>query len=124
MLIGSQGIGNGGHHPSGHNRQYPHSYLEGTMCRTYNPGYATYMGDGSGRDNYIILNNGGLTRFDKPCMQIPRKYGGSRDSSPKGYKPTPSFKYVSDGSGRDSYVIQNGGGLVNDFRSKRSDQIF
>jgi len=68
MLIGSQGVGHGGHHPSGHNRMYPHSYVESTMCRTYNPGYASYTGDGSGRDAYIILNNGGLTRLDKGNM--------------------------------------------------------
>jgi len=108
----------------GHNRQYPHSPVESTMCRTYNPGYASYMGDGSGRDNYIILNNGGLARNDKACMQVAKKYGGGRDYSPKPFKPTPSFKYQSDGSGRDSYVIKNHGGLVSDFRGGRADAIF
>ena len=50
--------------------------------------------------------------------------GGQRDISPKPFKPTPPFKYISDGSGRDSYVIKNSGGLVSEFRGGRSDAIF
>ena len=35
------------------------------------------------------------------------------------------LKYHSDGTGRDSYVIKNSGGLVNDYGgSHRSDVIF
>ena len=29
--------------------------------RSYNPKSTSYFGDGSGRDNYIIYNQGGLT---------------------------------------------------------------
>jgi len=32
-------------------------------------------------------------------------------SPPIGYKPTPTFKYVSDGSGWDYYVTMSSGGL-------------
>lgn len=35
-------------------RKYPHSMTEAGICRTYNPVYASYSGDGSGRDSYII----------------------------------------------------------------------
>lgn len=104
MLTSKYGYGNGGHDPRGAARAYPHSYLEATMTRTFNPGYASYMGDGSGRDSYIILNNGGLSRFDKACMMT-RKNRASPDTSPKPYKQPPAFKYQSDGTGRDSYVI-------------------
>ena len=38
------------------------------MMRTHNPTYASYSGDGSGRDSYIILNNGGLSNADKSHM--------------------------------------------------------
>lgn len=31
-----------------------------TIYRTYNPKYVTYTGDGSGRDTYVTLANGGL----------------------------------------------------------------
>ena len=44
---------------------YPHSSLEAGMMRTHNPKYAGYSGDGTGRDSYIILNNGGLTKEAK-----------------------------------------------------------
>ncbi len=46
-------------------RAYPHSPVEAGMMRTHNPTYASYSGDGSGRDSYIILNNGGLTKESK-----------------------------------------------------------
>lgn len=94
------------------------------MCRTFNPGYASYTGDGSGRDAYIILNNGGLTRLDKGHMMQTKKFGPGRDGSPKPFKPTPPFKYISDGSGRDSYVIKNSGGLVNEFKGGAADKVF
>lgn len=32
-------------------------------------------------------------------------------SNPIGFKPTPTIKYVSDGSGWDFYVTQSSGGL-------------
>lgn len=35
-----------------------------------------------------------------------------------------SFSYISDGSGRDSYVVQNSGGLVNDFRCVPTESFF
>ena len=82
MITSFYGVGNGGHDTRGPQRQYPHSPLEASMTRTYNPGYASYMGDGSGRDSYIILNNGGLTHQDKPYMMT-RKNRPSPDTSPK-----------------------------------------
>ena len=74
--------------------------------RTYNPGYASYTGDGSGRDSYIILNNGGLARESKCGMMNIKKPGRSpHRNRTLGAKPAPAFYYKSDGSGRDSYVI-------------------
>ena len=35
------------------------------MNRTDYPKYASYFGDGKGRDKYIILNNGGLAQQNK-----------------------------------------------------------
>ena len=51
-------------------RAYPHSSVEAGMMRTHNPTYANYSGDGSGRDSYIILNNGGLAREPKRNMMF------------------------------------------------------
>ena len=36
--------------------------------RTFSPKYASYFGNGSGRDTYVVLNNGGLTNSDKKYM--------------------------------------------------------
>ena len=41
--------------------------------RTFHPKYATYTGDGNGRDHYILFNNGGLSQL--------RDYRGSMRSS-------------------------------------------
>ena len=49
-------------------RKYPHSPIEAGMARCANPTYVSYTGDGSGRDSYIILNNGGLTNSPKRNM--------------------------------------------------------
>ena len=38
------------------------------MMRTHNPTYANYSGNGTGRDSYIIINNGGLAGSDKKNM--------------------------------------------------------
>ena len=47
---------------------YPQNEREATMARSHNPKYASYMGDGSGRDSYVVLNNGGLTNTEKKFM--------------------------------------------------------
>lgn len=33
------------------------------LNRTYNPKWVTYWGDGNGRDQYIVFNNGGLNEL-------------------------------------------------------------
>jgi hypothetical protein len=47
---------------------YPHNEREASMARSHNPKYASYTGDGSGRDTYVVLNNGGLTNVEKKFM--------------------------------------------------------
>ena len=49
-------------------RKYPCTPVEAGMARSQNPTYVSYTGDGTGRDSYIILNNGGLTREPKEHM--------------------------------------------------------
>ena len=117
-----QYTGNGGHTitPSS---KYPHDSLEASMTRTFCPRYANYMGDGSGRDSYVIVNNGGLTNSDKRAMcwrntRMPQNH----QASPR--KEAVSHTYISDGSGRDSYVLHNSGGLVHDWRCGPSESVF
>lgn len=97
--------------------------LEHSMARTLEPKYASYFGDGSGRDSYIILNNGGLAVADKSGM-MRRTMRVQPDLTKKAYKESTAVKYISDGSGRDSYVIRNSGGLVSDFRGSKPEVHF
>lgn len=93
----------------------PQTALQASMTRTFHPKYASYTGDGSGRDTYVILNNGGLTNSDKPNMMF-RKHSTPAAYSRRPGKAAPAVTYISDGTGRDSYVIANSGGLVHDYR--------
>lgn len=123
MVMAAKSVTNGGHHPVNPMSKYPHSSVEAGMTRTFYPKYASYMGDGSGRDSYVILNNGGLANSDKRAMMWrPNKIPKIVD--PKPYKPVAAKKYQSDGTGRDSYVISNSGGLVADFRCTKADFNF
>ena len=89
-----------------------------SMQRTFYPKHTTYFGDGRGRDQQIIVNNGGLEKlerivghhgFHQRRYNLNTKYSTSSRSSPK--REATTFYYTSDGSGRDSYVLQDNGGL-------------
>ena len=104
MVMAAKSVTNGGHHPVHHASRYPHSAVEAGMTRTFYPKYASYMGDGSGRDSYVTVNNGGLTGEEKRAMMWrPNKV--PKSVNPRPYKMVPSMNYRSDGTGRDSYVI-------------------
>ena len=49
---------------------------------------------------------------------------GRSASPPPGKKDAPTWYYQSDGSGRDSYVLKNNGGLRPEYSSKTNDRIF
>lgn len=78
------------------------------------PKYSNYQNDGFGRDSYIKLDNGGflnklnkvklIENFDKNSTI--RYYNTKRNVAP--------FKYRSDGTGRDNYVLHEHGGLERD----------
>ena len=123
MVMAARSVTNGGHHPVSHSKAYPHSSLESTMVRTFYPKHASYMGDGTGRDSYVILNNGGLNGSDKRAMMWrPNKV--PKSVNPRPYKQAAALNYRSDGTGRDSYVVSNHGGLVADWRTTKPDVIF
>jgi hypothetical protein len=92
-----------------------YSALETQLMRTFSPKYANYFGDGSGRDTYVVLNNGGLANCDKKHM-LRRPFRNTLQNRNAGpLKDAVSHTYHSDGTGRDSYVIHNSGGLVRDY---------
>ena len=77
------------------------------------PKYTHYMSDGEGRDTYILKHNGGLwNEAERPIAQS-RFYPKEkvRVVIPAPRKDAVSFKYISDGSGRDFYITHNSGGL-------------
>ena len=102
-----------------------------TMQRTFYPKHTSYFGDGSGRDLQIILNTGGLNRIEKQNMghtgvQL-QKYNSNvtKRVSPAPRKEATTFYYQSDGSGRDSYILKNNGGLRFEYNNKNyGDRIF
>ena len=59
--MAAKSVTNAGHHPVSHTARYPHSALESTMSRTFHPKHVLYFGDGSGRDTYCVVSNGGLS---------------------------------------------------------------
>ena len=89
-----------------------------TLYRSYAPRMSQYTPDGKGRDIYINYNNGGfLTKGIKT-------YSGSQMTDPSAKyqvrvsgKNVAPFKYMSDGSGRDNYVLHESGGLTRNHKS-------
>ena len=102
-----------------------------SMQRTFYPKHCHYYGDGSGRDLQVTVNTGGLVRPEIRGMghtgvQFSKyKSNVHRRSSPSPAKEATTFYYQSDGSGRDSYVLQNNGGLRPEFKVQHlGDRIF
>ena len=86
----------------------------------FNPRYTKYTGDGIGRDKYIIFNNGAL--LDK-ISKIKIQDNFHTLSNTRYYnlqKNVAPLKYISDGSGRDSYVLFESGGLEKNHKSLKS----
>ena len=85
------------------------------LGRTTKTNIVFYQTDGMGRDGYITYNNGGFWKnrhIKAKDTYIPHKKITVFHSL--FHKPAP-FTYISDGSGRDSYVIEHNGGLVKNF---------
>lgn len=89
-----------------------------SLYRSYSPRMSHYEADGQGRDTYIKNNNGGFwTQGIKPPCQPSLPFYSDRYRIKITGKNVAPFKYNSDGSGRDSYVIFNSGGLKNEFKA-------
>lgn len=84
-----------------------------SLYRTFCTKYTHYVPDGNGRDKYIIQNNGGMWIEAKRPVFTSNMYHKPPPSQmmPAPHKAATSFKYVSDGSGRDFYITFNSGGL-------------
>lgn len=85
------------------------------LGRTTKTNIAFYQTDGMGRDGYITYNNGGFWKNRQ--IKIKDIYNPRKKITlfrSLFHQPAP-FTYISDGSGRDSYVIEHNGGLVKTF---------
>jgi hypothetical protein len=88
-----------------------------SLYRTFSPKFMHYDSDGHGRDMYINFNNGG---FLTNGVKMYKSSEWARSQNQYHYKNRPKhvapFKYLSDGSGRDGYVIFESGGLKRDHK--------
>ena len=78
-----------------------------------------YARDGTGRDDYIALNNGGINKITQsPSKGIstgPQMYVGNNQSGPRidifPQLAGKTINYNYNGSGRDSYIASSNGGF-------------
>ena len=98
--------------------------------RTFDPKFPHFHSDGTGRDSYIGFNNGGLSiakilnpkEANTVLFTSPKKFVQRDSPSPR--KDAKPFEYRSDGSGRDSYILANSGGLKNKAHMMTGDKFF
>lgn len=93
-----------------------------SIYRTYQPKVPVYKTDGTGRDTYIKLNNGGI--FKNISHSVTRGSTRVREYSP----PHPvlrarTLKYRGNGTGRDTYIIDDSGGLCSSSFTVQSPTI-
>lgn len=100
-----------------------------TINRTSHEKYTTYWGDGSGRDSYTIIGNAGLRKPDSYVYEAPRTGYQPKLAVPStlfagevkayrgaGKEPT-AVRYFGDGTGRDSYVVKESGGMIPHYKN-------
>ncbi|CDW77992.1 UNKNOWN [Stylonychia lemnae] len=82
--------------------------------RTYDPKFPHYFADGTGKDAFINYNNGGLALAKIPFHHESSAFYSKRQpQSPSPLKDAVAFQYRPDGTGRDTYIYCNSGGLKN-----------
>ena len=92
--------------------------------RTVKTNIILYPTDGMGRDGYITHNDGGFWKENiKPVVpkESFNRYRYARVRS-LGRTP-PMWNYQSDGTGRDTYILYNFGGLIRKYDSLANNKI-
>jgi hypothetical protein len=99
------------------------TFLNKTKSSSIIPKYVNYYNDGFGRDTYVKLDNGGFLNkivkvksIEKFDVNIINRYINTK-------KNVAPFKYRSDGTGRDNYVLHEHGGLERDQKSLKNFQL-
>jgi hypothetical protein len=90
----------------------------GNLHNTHRARMTSYTTDGLGRDTYIGYNNGGFWQDNISTINLIDKFDVPKHKSFHSLrKNVAPFKYYSDGTGRDSYIIYESGGLKRDHKS-------
>ena len=89
----------------------------GTLYRTEALKNSHYNPNGEGRDTYIFVNNGGVERNTYPYKFNEESRVLRRSFSPGSPRlEAKPLKYKSDGTGRDTYIGTNHGGLFSSYK--------
>ena len=84
--------------------------------RTVKTNIILYPTDGTGRDGYIYFNSGGFWKDNIKRYSLEEKY--KRSSFARFHsirRDPPIWNYHADGTGRDTYILHDYGGLINGF---------
>ena len=88
--------------------------------RTVKTNIIIYPNDGTGRDCYIYFNNGGFWKDNIKRYALQEKFKRSSFARFRSIRKTPPiWNYHADGSGRDSYILYDYGGLINNYKVPR-----
>ena len=86
--------------------------------RTVKTNIIIYPTNGSGRDGYITYNNAGFWKDNLKRISFDEKYKRSSFACFHSIKKIPPiWNYHADGTGRDTYILYNYGGLINNYKS-------
>ena len=88
------------------------------------PQFILYSADGQGRDLYISSNSGGFCKKYSHGLEVKENYPSNVKFkyANVGVHPAPMV-YRSDGSGRDSYILREAGGLRKEAKSLKSIKL-
>ena len=86
--------------------------------RTVKTNIIIYPTDGTGRDCYITYNNAGFWKDNIKRYSLNEKYKRDSFARFRSLKKIPAiWNYHADGTGRDSYILYDYGGLVNMYKT-------
>ena len=86
--------------------------------RTVKTNIILYPTDGTGRDGYITFNDGGFWKDNIKRYSLQEKYKRSSFARFRSLKKIPPiWNYHADGTGRDTYILHDYGGLINNYRT-------
>ena len=86
--------------------------------RTVKTNIIIYPTNGTGRDGYIMYNNAGFWKDNLKRFSLKDKYKRSSFATFRSIRKIPPiWNYHSDGTGRDTYILYNDGGLMKNYKT-------